>query len=62
MTAETPRSDEQPSEDVALLQMLARMANDAAASESKAGRHASSARHEQLGAKYRNAADEESAR
>jgi hypothetical protein len=40
-----------------VLRMLQRMHNEAAASESQHGAHASSAQHEQLAAKYRNAAN-----
>lgn len=39
-----------------IARMLQRMHNDAAKDESKAGLHASSAKHEQLAAKYRDIA------
>ncbi len=43
----------------AVAEMMHRMHTDAARSESKAGWHASSAKHEQLAAKYRNAANKD---
>ena len=51
------RNNDQPS-DAAIAAMLRRMHNDAAADESREGRHASSARHEQLAAEYRDAGRE----
>lgn len=53
----TSSRNNQPPSRAEVLRMLQRMHNTAAADESREGRHASSARHEQLAAKYRNAAD-----